>query len=267
MSRDPRVLGPYPIVIDVFSPPREPAELPMAMAVRNGDFVVNGACKGVLDAGAADRLIVPVKMGGRATLLSIERRSPGIAARETGSADPARHFCEVRFRRVKAGKTCLLAPAGKAWPLIEKTLQKSVIACAEEMVGGAQRVLESAVDYAKARRVYGRPIGSYQAVAHRLADMHKSVESARALTVYAAYAASRDLPETPMAASMAKAACSDMYLQVVNAAIQTHGAAGYAWEHELNSCLRSALLSRSMFGDASYHRELIARRLLGDGSL
>jgi alkylation response protein AidB-like acyl-CoA dehydrogenase len=132
------------------------------------------------------------------------------------------------------------------------------VALAAELVGVAQRALDMAVDYAKEREQFGRPIGAYQAVSHRLADMLWDVEEARSLTYYAAWAADAEPESLPLAASMAKARASDAANSVTHNAIQTFGGIGFTWEHDIHFFLKRARVSSQMMGTARSHRERVA---------
>jgi alkylation response protein AidB-like acyl-CoA dehydrogenase len=127
------------------------------------------------------------------------------------------------------------------------------------MLGGAQRVLELSVAYARTREQFGRPIGSFQAIQHRLADMLVAVEGARSATWYAAWAIDEGEPEAHTAACMAKAYSSDAYAKIAGDGIQIHGGLGFTWEQDLHLYYRRAKVSERLFGDASWNRELVAR--------
>ena len=138
-------------------------------------------------------------------------------------------------------------------------VERATVALCAEMCGGAQRVLDMTVDYAKIRVAFGRPIGSYQGVKHRAADMLVEVENAKSLTYYAAWAVDERGPEAALAASMAKAYCSDAFRRVSAAGIQLHGGIGFTWEHDLHLYFKRAKSSEFTFGDATYHRERVAQ--------
>jgi len=132
------------------------------------------------------------------------------------------------------------------------------IAMAAELVGIGQRALDMAVEYAKERQQFGRPIGAYQAVSHRLAEMLWDVEEARSLTYSAAWAADSDPDLVPIAASMAKARASDAATSVTHNAIQTLGGIGFTWEHDIHFFLKRARASAQMMGSARLHRDRVA---------
>jgi alkylation response protein AidB-like acyl-CoA dehydrogenase len=127
------------------------------------------------------------------------------------------------------------------------------------MCGAAQRVLEMTVDYAKLRVAFGKPIGSYQGVKHKCADMLVDIENAKSLTYYAAWAVDENEADAPLAVSMAKAAASDAGRKVCAAGIQLHGGIGMTWEHDLQLYLKRAKAGEVAFGDASWHRERVAQ--------
>jgi alkylation response protein AidB-like acyl-CoA dehydrogenase len=129
------------------------------------------------------------------------------------------------------------------------------------MLGGAERVLELSVEYAKQRVQFDRPIGSFQAVKHRAADMLLQVESLRSAVYYAAWAVERGHPDASLAASMAKAYASDAYRDVAASGIQIHGGIGFTWEADLHLYFKRAKASEVAFGDAVWHRERVARIL------
>jgi alkylation response protein AidB-like acyl-CoA dehydrogenase len=137
-------------------------------------------------------------------------------------------------------------------------LDRAIVAFAAELVGVAQRALDMAVEYAKEREQFGRPIGAYQAVSHRLADMLWAVEEARSLTLYAAWCADAEPASLTLATSMAKARASDAGASVAHDALQTFGGIGFTWEHDLHFLLKRAKVSGQMLGGAGQHRERVA---------
>jgi alkylation response protein AidB-like acyl-CoA dehydrogenase len=137
-------------------------------------------------------------------------------------------------------------------------LDRAAVALAAELVGVAQRALEMAVDYARERKQFGRPIGSYQAVSHRCAEMLLEVETARSCTYYAAWAADAEPETLPLAAAMAKAYASDAGWRVTAAALQVLGGIGFTWEHDLHFLLKRARVDGALYGSAREHRERVA---------
>ena len=133
------------------------------------------------------------------------------------------------------------------------------VALCAEMVGGMQWMLDTTVEYAKTRQQFGRTIGSFQAVQHQCADMLLMTESARSATYYAAWALTEGDPAASVAVSIAKAYCSDAYREVANRGVQIHGGIGFTWEHDLQLYYKRSKSSETLFGDATFHRERIAR--------
>lgn len=144
---------------------------------------------------------------------------------------------------------------------VGRLLDRGATAAAAEMLGGASRVLDMAVDYAKERVQFGKPIGSFQAVKHRCADMLVDVEGMRSSTYWAAWCLSADDPDAPVAASTAKIWGSDASRRVMASGLQVHGGIGFTWEHDLHLFLKRAQLDQLTFGDAAYHRRRLAALL------
>jgi alkylation response protein AidB-like acyl-CoA dehydrogenase len=138
-------------------------------------------------------------------------------------------------------------------------VERATVALCAEMCGGAQKILEMTTEYAKIRVAFGKPIGAYQGVKHKAADMLVDVENAKSITYYAAWAVDAEVAEAPLAASMAKAYVSDAYRKVAGAGIQLHGGIGFTWEHDLHLYFKRAKGSEFAFGDATYHRERVAQ--------
>jgi alkylation response protein AidB-like acyl-CoA dehydrogenase len=132
---------------------------------------------------------------------------------------------------------------------------------AAEMVGGAEKCLDSSVAYAKERVQFGKPIGVNQAIKHKCADMLFEVESARSITYYAAWAAREDNDEAPLAAAMAKAFVSDAYRHTAAENIQIHGGVGFTWEYDCHLYFKRAKTDEAWLGDATFHRERVAQML------
>jgi alkylation response protein AidB-like acyl-CoA dehydrogenase len=169
-----------------------------------------------------------------------------------------RKLAQLDFAGVEATP---LGEPGAGWPALSKTFDQAAVALANEMVGGAQAVLDMSVEYAKVRVQFGRPIGSFQAIKHKCADMLLEVESSKSAAYYAAWAAAEDNEELPVVASLAKAYCSDAYFHCAGENIQIHGGIGFTWEHDAHLYFKRAKSSEILLGDATYHRELLAQRI------
>ncbi len=230
-----------------------------------GDFVLSGTKLFVLDAHIADAIVVVARTTeGKqpeqgVSLFLVPRNAAGLEVKLLPTMDQTRKLCEVALRDVRVPGAGLLGPRDGGWAPLARVVERATVALCAEMCGGAQKVLDMTVDYAKIRVAFGRPIGSYQGVKHRAADMLVDVENARSLTYYAAWAVDENVPEAALAASMAKAYCSDAFRKTAGAGIQLHGGIGFTWEHDLHLYFKRAKSSEFTFGDATYHRERVAQ--------
>ncbi len=235
-------------------------------AERRGDsWRLDGIKLFVPDAGVADYVVVAARTRPAGeegvSLFLVEGRPPGLAVTPLETMDMTRRWYEVRFEGVELPAHSLMGTADQGWPALRRALEWAQAALCAEMIGGAQRVLDMSVDYAKTRHQFGKPIGIYQAVSHKLADMLLETESARSATYYAAWAVDADAPDRSLAASMAKAYVSDAYRKAAGDGIQVHGGIGFTWEHDMHLYFKRAKASEVSLGDATYHRELVAQAL------
>ena len=230
-------------------------------------FALSGIKLFVPDAHLSDALVVAVRtrdgstMEDGVSLFLVPKDTPGLAVTLLPTIDETRKLCEVRLDNVALTLAALLGDKHGGWPALARVLDRATVALCAEMCGGAQRVLDMTTAYAKIRSAFGKPIGSYQAVKHRAADMLVDVENAKSLTYSAAWAIDEGLTEAPLAVSMAKAYASDAYRKVAGAGIQLHGGIGFTWEHDLQLYFKRAKASEVAFGDATWHRERVARML------
>jgi len=230
-----------------------------------GDFVLSGTKLFVPDAHLADVLVVAARTseGPRpedgVSLFLLPKNTAGLETKLLPTMDQTRKLCEVSFRDARVPGTALLGARDAGWPALARVLERATVALCAEMCGGAQRVLEMTTEYAKIRVAFGKPIGSYQGVKHRAADMLVDVENAKSLTYYAAWAVDENVAEAALAASMAKAYVTDAYRKVAGAGIQLHGGIGFTWEHDLHLYFKRAKSSEFTFGDSTYHRERVAQ--------
>jgi alkylation response protein AidB-like acyl-CoA dehydrogenase len=219
----------------------------------DGDGVLlDGAKTLVLDAASADFFLVSTSDGRRHIVAS---DAEGVSIDAETSIDPTRRFSTVNFDGVRVGAADSLPGSGADYMPV---LNRLCVALAAESTGIAQRTMEMAVEYAKDRQQFGRPIGAYQAVSHRCAQMLLETENARSLVYGAAWAADAEPESLPAAASMAKAYASDAGWRVPNASIQVHGGIGFTWEHDLHFFLKRGRSNAAIFGDAKWHRERVA---------
>jgi len=233
---------------------------------RGDAFVLNGTKSFVIDGHTAELLIVAARHdGSRAadgiSLFAVPAATPGIERRLLPTMDQTRKQAAITLRDVRVPAAALIGHAGAGWPVLSAALDLAAIALAAEQLGGAQRCLDLSVDYAKQRVQFGRPIGSFQAIKHKCADMLLRVESARSASYYAGWAASVGEAELPVLASLAKAYCSDAYFHCAAEAIQIHGGVGFSWEYDVHLYFKRARSSAILLGDSTYHRELVAQRI------
>jgi alkylation response protein AidB-like acyl-CoA dehydrogenase len=230
-----------------------------------GGWQLDGVKLFVPDAEAADYMIVVARTRGEGedgiSLFLVKGRPQGMTVSSLKTLDMTRRWSEVRFDGVKLDGASLMAAPHNAWPHLKRSLDRATAALCAEMVGGTQKVLETSTEYAKTRHQFGKPIGIYQAVSHKLADMLVLSESGRSATYYAAWAVDADAPDRSLAASMAKAYVSDAYRKVAGDGIQVHGGIGFTWEHDMHLYFKRAKSSEVTLGDATYHRELVAQSL------
>jgi alkylation response protein AidB-like acyl-CoA dehydrogenase len=233
-------------------------------ATRSGaDFVLDGVKLFVNDGHIADSFLVAARTGGAGqdgvTLFALDSKRAGISVAPLKTMDQTRKLAEVRFANVRATAGDLVGAIGQGWKTLAEVIDCGKVMLAAEMVGGAQKVLEMTVEYAKIRVQFGRPIGSFQAVQHKCANMMVDVEGAKSATYYAAWAISNQVADGPVAAAVAKAAASDAFRRVSADGIQLHGGIGFTWDHDLHLYFKRAKSSEFTFGDATYNRELIAQ--------
>jgi alkylation response protein AidB-like acyl-CoA dehydrogenase len=230
----------------------------------DGDGVVlDGEKMFVLDGHTADLIVVVARTAGTSgedgiSFFTVAGDAAGLTRTALATMDQTRKQARLEFSGVKAQP---LGAAGAGWAALSKTLDQAAVGLSNEMVGGAQFVLESSVQYAKDRVQFGRPIGSFQAIKHKCADMLLEVESAKSAAYYSAWAAAEDNDELPVVASLAKAYCSDAYFHAAAENIQIHGGIGFTWEHNAHLYFKRAKSSEILLGDATYHRELLAQRI------
>jgi alkylation response protein AidB-like acyl-CoA dehydrogenase len=199
------------------------------------------------------------------SLFLLDRQAAGVTCTQLPTMDPTRRWCALRLDHVKLPPQALIGPLHGGWPLLAQVIDRATTALCAEMCGAAERVMEMSVDYAKSRVAFGKPIGAYQAVKHKCAEMLLQLENAKSLTYYAAWACQEGTPGASQAASMAKAYATDMFSHVAADGIQVHGGIGFTWDHDMHLYFKRAQSSRFTFGDATWHRERVARTLEGGG--
>jgi alkylation response protein AidB-like acyl-CoA dehydrogenase len=240
----------------------------LAAKPKKGDgYVLSGTKLFVPDGGDADLLIVAARTGrptkddpdAGVSLFLVPADARGVARSTLPTMDQTRKLAEITLSRVEAGPDALLGSLHDGWSTLARLLDRAAVALCAEMCGGAQKVLDMCTEYARVRVAFGKPIGAYQAVKHKCADMLVAVENAKSITYYAAWAQDQNAPDAALAASMAKAYVSDAFRRVAGDGIQIHGGIGFTWEHDLHLYFKRAKGSEVTFGDATYHRERVAR--------
>jgi len=223
----------------------------------DGDGVVlDGEKALVMDAGSADFFLVATADGRRHL---VERDAEGLSVSPEESIDLTRRLYSIRFDGVRVQSEATLSGGQEDYLPV---LWRACVALAAESTGIAQRTMEMAVEYAKDRQQFGRPIGAYQAVSHRCAQMLLETENSRSAVYGAAWAADAEPESLPLAASMAKAYASDAGWRVPDASIQVHGGIGFTWEHDLHFFLKRGRANAVTFGDARWHRKRVADAVL-----
>ncbi len=228
-------------------------------AKADGDGVVlDGEKVLVMDAASADFFLVATADGRRHL---VERGADGVGVSAEKSIDLTRRLYSVRFDGVRVGPEATIDGGQEEYLPV---LWRACVAIAAESTGVAQRTMEMAVEYAKDRHQFGRPIGAYQAVSHRCAQMLLETENSRSAVYGAAWAADAEPESLPLAASMAKAYASDAGWRVPDASIQVHGGIGFTWEHDLHFFLKRGKANAATFGDVRWHRERVADLVLAE---
>src|SRR5271170_4558564 len=240
----------------------DPREIQLVASPGAGGYLLDGVKSYVVDGHIADLLIVAARVAGTVgqdgiAMFTLRADSKGVERRLLESMDATRKLARIDFRGAHAELIGRLDDGAK--PLV-RTLDQAAVALANEMVGGAQALFDSAVDYTKLRVQFGRTIGSFQAIKHKCADLLLDLELAKSAAYYAAQAAATDDPEWPALASLAKAAASETYLHTAAECIQLHGGIGFTWDNDTHLWFKRAKSSEVFLGQPGYHRELLMQR-------
>lgn len=227
-----------------------------------GGFKLSGTKLFVSDASVADYIITVARSGTGIVLAFVSREAAGVTIKAMPAIDASRLLYAVQFNDVLVNNEDVVSDNAAARAALEYALDVATLGITAEMVGGMQLLLEASVEYAKTRKQFGKPIGQFQAVQHHCANMLLMTESARSAVYYAAWLMGNDLQAAPVAVSMAKTYASDSYREVGNLAIQVHGGIGFTWDENIHFYYKRAKASELMFGDATYHRERIARLIV-----
>ena len=245
----------------VFEEPRG-WDLPSLATTATADgtgWVLDGAKPFVLAGHQADVIIVAAGFDDGIGMFVIPADAPGLDVTETPVLDPTRRQADVLLKGVRVDGSALLG-GGESTISLRKTLGIGTACLAAEQVGGSQRCLEMSVEYAKTRYQFGRPIGSFQSIKHRCADMLMKTEHAKS-TAYHAVRVVDDDDEFAIAAPLAGSVCSEAYNWIAGETIQVHGGIGFTWEHDAHLYLKRAKASSLLLGDARYQRQLLGQAI------
>jgi alkylation response protein AidB-like acyl-CoA dehydrogenase len=232
-------------------------------AKAQGDsYRLDGVKSFVLDGHTADVIVVLARKPGTSgdeglSFFTVRGDAKGLDRRLLKSVDATRKLALLRFDGVQAE---LLGEAGAAAAPFARTLDQAAVCLANEMVGGADRLRQSALDYVMMRMQFGRPIASFQAIKHKCADMLVDVELAKSAAYYAAEAAAEEAADLPAIASLAKACAADAFMQTARETIQLHGGIGFTWDNDTHLWFKRAKSSEVFLGSPKYHRELLMQR-------
>jgi alkylation response protein AidB-like acyl-CoA dehydrogenase len=263
----PRVASGDLIMTLAFTEPsaRFDAEGVELKAEKGGDgYTLNGTKLFVPDAHVADQLVVAARTGGSGeqglSLFLVDRASSGISTEvlKTIASDKQ---CEVKFENVKVPAANLIGAEGAGWDILQRVIRKATCMEMAYLVGLAQQDFEISVNYAKERVQFGRPIGSFQAIQHKAADMVTDVDGARFIMYRAAWAVAENEPDADMQVSMAKAWVSDATRRVVAHGQQIHGGIGFTKDYKIQLFFRRQKRGELMWGDGDFHREKVATAL------
>ena len=230
---------------------------------KSGDnYLLNGEKSYVVDGHIAELLIVVARTPGTTgdeglSLFTVPSDAAGLKRRLLKSLDPTRKLAHIHFKQTPA---TLLGELNAGDSTLPHILDLAAVALASEMIGGAQMMLHSALEYAQLRMQFGRLIGSFQAIKHKCADMLLDVELAKSTAYYAAAAAADNAPDLPAVASLSKAYASDTYMKSAAECLQIHGGIGFTWENDTHLYFKRAKSSEVFLGDPNYHRDQVVLR-------
>jgi alkylation response protein AidB-like acyl-CoA dehydrogenase len=236
----------------------EPDATTLAATRAGEEWRLSGHKSFVIDGHTADLILVVGRTDAGLGLFAVVSDAAGLERRALPTLDQTRKQARLTFADTPAR---LVGDAGGAAAVLARTLDLAAVALAAEATGGAQRCLDLAVQYAKERIQFGRPIGSFQAIKHKCSDMFLEVESARSAAYAAASEAAEGSPDLAAAASLAKAYCTDAFFNTAAENIQIHGGIGFTWEHDAHLYFKRAKSSQLLLGDPTYHRERVAQYL------
>jgi alkylation response protein AidB-like acyl-CoA dehydrogenase len=220
-------------------------------------WLLDGSKCWVLDGHTADVILVAARTDAGLELFRVDAGAEGLTRAPLPELDLTRKLADLSFSATPAARLS----QGDQTAALERVMALTLTALAAEQTGGAQACLDMATGYARTRLQFGRPIGSYQAIKHKCADLLVEVEFARTAAYHASFCAAEAPDELLEAATLAKAYCSEVYFHAAAENIQIHGGMGFTWEHPAHLYFKRAKASGLLFGDAAHHREALADRI------
>jgi alkylation response protein AidB-like acyl-CoA dehydrogenase len=239
----------------------DPASTTATAAKSDSGWTLSGLKRFVPWAHVADVVLVPARTPAGLSLFLVDPKSAGVTLAPMVGIDLTSRWSEMRLDRVAVGADAVLGQPGAAGPLLDSLLRRAAVMSSAEMLGAARRCLDMSVEYVKVREQFGQPVGSFQAIRHRCAEMLLEAENAHAAVYYAAWALTAGAEDAAIASSICKAYVSDAARKVCGDAIQVHGGIGFTWEYDLHLYMKRAKALEPLFGDAQFHRELIVRHV------
>ena len=245
----------------------DPSDIDMKAHAEGKGFILDGTKMFVPDAHVADKIIVIARTRDNdddrtdgLTMFIVDGNADGIKKTELRTIDSRKRF-KLEFKNVPVTEENIIGEVNEGWPVIQRVISEATAALSAEMVGGAEKVIEMTVEYAKTREAFGVPIGSLQAIQHKAANMLVAKECAKSSAMYAIMACAERREDADLAVAAAKAWASDAYMLATADGIQIHGGIGFTWEHDIHLYYKRAKATEVTFGDADYHREEAAKAL------
>lgn len=248
-------LGTRPLSIGITEPPADSARSPLTATEFETGWLLHGAVDGVPHGDEVDLLLVTAGTGEHAAVFLVSTDAPGVTRRGQGALDHTRRLAEIEMHAVPATR---ISPEHDEGAVAARLRSLMLIALAVESAAAAAECLDRTVEYLKVRQQFGRPIGSFQALKHRCADLAVAVHGAAATASYAVYAADEKQPDTRVLALLAKSVCADTLMQVAGESLQMHGAIGFTFEHDVHLYLKRGKANQILFGSGPRLRREIA---------
>lgn len=236
--------------------PASPESLELSVSANGSGLRLDGTKDYVAWGQAAGLLLFPVREAGGASLFAVPSAAQGLTVTPLTLIDPTKRAARIELDGVSVSEDQRLGQPGKAWETLEGVLDAATVALAAEMTGAAGAAVALATEYAKVREQFGQPIGRFQGIKHRLAELHVGVESSRSLAYYASWAVD-NAADVPLRASMAMARASETLEQAGEECIQIHGAIGFTWECDAHFYYKRSRYSRNLLGSPEYHNERV----------